>query len=363
MKNIIFRVDSGFEIGSGHLMRCVTLAKNLEKQGSFRCMFLTRPNDGNFTDIIVKSGFRVILLVNDSIIGRNSVDYVEWLGTSQEHDASQCLKALEDHEIDILVVDHYALDIQWEMNFVKLSKKIVVIDDLANRKHCCDIILDQNMAPDYLTRYDNLVPKKCKKFTGISYCLLRDDFIRIKKSINVRKKMKSLLIFFGGVDKDNATLLILIELEGYLNKFIEVKVVVGQHNPFRNLVKGFCDKYDNCTYLEQVDNMAELMAKADISIGAGGATTGERIFLGLPSIVFSLADNQVEVSKYLHEKKYICYLGDQDRIKTSNIIAELEKFMHSPNLLQNESNNLLKIGESQLRRFIYEIVSFNVEMS
>jgi UDP-2,4-diacetamido-2,4,6-trideoxy-beta-L-altropyranose hydrolase len=357
MKNLVFRVDSGLNIGSGHLMRCLTLAHNLNKISKYECTFITRNHSGNFNELVTLNGFKIILLENTEL-DKKVNGFSEWLGTSQQVDAAQTLAVLNRkyfEHIDTLVVDHYALDIQWEKQFRDISKKLVVIDDLANREHCCDIILDQNIAPNYEKRYDNLTPVNSKKYLGFSYCLLREDFLIAKATVKARSKLRNIIIFFGGVDKYNATLKILNVLNEKLAFFEVIYVIVGQSNPFKYQVKAFCEKYDNCYYLEQVSNMAEIFSQSDLAIGAGGATTGERIFLGLPSIVFSLADNQVEVAKHLHENNYITFLGDQTGIEKSNIIFEIDKYINSPHLLKEQSMKLLAVGESKLNQFIQEI--------
>ena len=359
MKSLVFRVDSGLSIGSGHLMRCLTLAKNLSKSTKLKCIFVTRNHAGNFNDLITLNGYKLMLLENLEL--DNKVNNLsKWLGASQEVDAIQTQTALKEmclKSIDILVVDHYAIDINWEKKFRNIAKKLVVIDDLANRLHCCDILLDQNIAPNYLTRYDNLVPISTKKFLGISWCLLREDFLMAKRSIKPRSKLRNIAIFFGGVDEYNATLKLLNNLKRKLVVFNAVYVIVGQSNPFKEEINWFCDKRDNCYYLEQVSNMAEIFSKSDLAIGAGGATTGERIFLGLPSIIFSLADNQVKVSKYLHEKRYVTYLGDQSEIDKSNIISEIDKYINSSELLKEQSLKLLSVGKSKLSQLVQEIAS------
>jgi UDP-2,4-diacetamido-2,4,6-trideoxy-beta-L-altropyranose hydrolase len=356
--NVVFRVDSSFNIGSGHLMRCITLANKLNKSAKLKCTFITRDHDGNFNDLVTSNGFKLILLVNVEY-NEQVKGFSEWLGTSQQADAIQTLAGLKDNcieKIDILVVDHYSLDVFWEKQFRDISKKIIVIDDLANREHCCDIILDQNIAPNYARRYDNLIPVVSKKYLGISYCLLRDEFLVAKSSIKVRSKLSNVVIFFGGVDKDNATLKLLNLLVVKLTCFEVVNVIVGQSNPFKGQIEAFCKKYNNCYYLEQISNIAEIFSQSDLAIGAGGSTTGERIFLGLPSIVFSIADNQVEICKYLHEQGYITFLGDQSEIGRTKIISELDKYINSPHLLKQKSKMLLAVGESKLDELVHKIV-------
>ena len=357
--NVVFRVDSGLRIGSGHLMRCLALAENLRKFAECECIFIARDHKGNFTELISRNGFKLIIIKNTDL-NENIYGFSEWLGTSQKIDAMQTLAVLKEHSlesIDILVIDHYALDIEWENKLRYISKKIIVIDDLADREHYCDIILDQNIAPNYEKRYDDLVPVNCRKYLGISYCLLREEFLISKTTVKARTKLRNIVIFFGGVDKDNATLKLLVLLKKKLAIFDTINVVVGQSNPFKDQVKTFCMEHNNCNYLEQVSNMAEIYSQSDLAIGAGGATTGERIFLGLPSIVFSLADNQVEVAKYLDEKDYITFLGDQSGIEKSNIIPELDKYIISPHLLKEKSSKLLLASESKLHQFIKDVTA------
>jgi UDP-2,4-diacetamido-2,4,6-trideoxy-beta-L-altropyranose hydrolase len=358
MKNIVFRVDSGTHIGSGHVMRCITLALQLKQKEQVNCFFITREHKGHFNEVIIKHGLKVICLKN-SDISNNMPEFSKWLGTSQQDDVNATQQALLFHEIDnieLLIVDHYALDIYWETKFKSYCNKLIVIDDLANRKHYCDILLDQNLAPNYLTRYDLLTPKNCKKFLGITYCLLQDDFARLKSSVKVRNKMENLLIFFGGVDKDNATFSLLNVLKEKFNLFKTINVVVGRSNPNKTLIESFCNKYKNLKYHEQIPSMAKLMLEADISIGAGGATTGERIFLGLPSILFSVAENQKSVAEYLEKRFIIKFLGDQKDITNGKVITEIENHANNPNALKKNSIKLIHMSQNKSYKFIDELL-------
>lgn len=356
--NIIFRVDSSITIGTGHVMRCITLAKRLVKEQDTNIFFITRENTGSINEFIETSGFKVITL--SVITNSESLEqYLPWLGASQEIDAMQTLAALEKiniTSIDILIIDHYSLDIKWEKKLKNKTKKIVVIDDLADRKHICDILLDQNIAPNYAARYNELVPPECKKFLGISYCLLRDDFFQYQEITRPKNNLKNLFIFFGGIDKDNATLKSLYSIESMIKVFDQVNVVVGKFNPHKKEISSFIKQYNNVTYLEQVPNIAELMFQADLSIGAGGATTGERITLGLPSIVFSMAENQNAVSKHLDELGYITFLGGIESITELNLEPILQAYIDKPTKLFNVSHTLLGLSKSKLHNLSAEIL-------
>jgi UDP-2,4-diacetamido-2,4,6-trideoxy-beta-L-altropyranose hydrolase len=359
MLKLVFRVDSSHLIGTGHVVRCITLAKLLSQKIQLDCTFVARDLQGSISDIIVESGFKLIELQDDSE-SLMSIGYSDWLGSTPKRDADQTMAALRAHNltsIDIFIVDHYSLDVEWETRFKVFCNKFVVIDDLANRIHTCDYLIDQNIAPNYLNRYKKLVPNNCKLFLGISYCLLNDDFFSWKNVTKTRTKVTRLLVFFGGVDINNSTLKLLHVIEDRLMLFENVNIVVGRSNPNKFEVEKFCSGYINCTYNEQISNMAELMVNSDLAIGAGGATTGERIFLGLPSIVFSLADNQVEVARYLHRLNYIDFIGDESTITNKCLDSVLDAYISAPETLEKRSSQLLKLSTNRLNQLVTELLN------
>ena len=354
---IIFRVDSGLNIGSGHLQRCITLAQSLSKGKKITCIFVCRPHLGHMSKMVIDKNFKLLLLPDSSeVVNKN--DCSSWLGASPAEDAAQTKAILMQNSVadfELLVIDHYAIDYVWQTIFVSPNIKVLVIDDLADRKHYCDFLLDQNIAPDYLNRYDLLVPDNCRKFLGISYCLLQDQFFKSRKGIRPRSSLKNLLIFFGGVDLENCTSKVLLALASVLPDFERIDVIVGQMNPNKKVVKSLCSESTNCIFHEQIDNMAEILSRADFSIGACGATTGERIFLGLPSIVFSVAQNQVEVSKNLHELGYVYYLGDSSYLNRQILERAIASYLTPGKKISKISSQLLGASESNLDVMIKEL--------
>lgn len=297
--NIIFRCDSSTIIGTGHVIRCLTLANVLKKNG-INCEFICREHKGNLIQYIKNQGFNVYkLLTPEKSEGnkKNSIStHASWLGVSQEQDARNCEPILRQIRPYWLVVDHYALDENWEKMIRPYCKKIMVIDDLADRKHDCDLLLDQNISADQ-EKYQLLTPKNCQIFTGPKFALLRPEFEKWRKySINRRKegKIKKILITFGGVDNENFTCKILeILYQSHLPKTIEITVVMGETAPHLNKVKELVKKIVNpIQVLVDINNMAEVMANSDLAIGAAGSTSWERCCLGLPSLVMILAENQ-----------------------------------------------------------------------
>lgn len=323
---VSFRADASVQIGSGHVMRCLTLADSLRGKGA-EASFVCRDHEGNLCGLIEERGFPVIRLP----AGKADT----WLGEDQETDARQTMAALEElGKPDWLVVDHYSIDSKWESELRKMAGRIMVIDDLANRPHDCDLILDQNLYAGMDNRYEGLVSEKCVVFLGPKYALLRPEFAKARENMRERDGLiRRIFIFFGGSDLTNETAKA-IEAVGMLNRpEIAVDVVIGATNPNQSEIQALCDAMPHARLHVQASNMAELMSEADLSIGAGGGTTWERCCLGLPTITVSLAANQCSGSEALALKGAAIYLGRAAEIDAPLIRSALETSFASRNLL------------------------------
>ncbi|HWR39477.1 MAG TPA: UDP-2,4-diacetamido-2,4,6-trideoxy-beta-L-altropyranose hydrolase [Patescibacteria group bacterium] len=320
--NIVFRVDSSQEIGSGHLMRCLTLAGRLATRA--RITFVCRNLNQHLGWLVERAGYRLLLLPeaeeNPCLHG-----YAKWLTVTQDVDAAQTRTVLNNEVVDCLVVDSYALDAEWEEQLRPMAKKLLVIDDLANRAHQCDILLDQNYYSDMNERYTRLVPGYCELLLGPDYVLLRDEFYRMKDQVNVRDgRINNLFVFFGGSDLSNETMKTLQAIVRLDTKDFMVNVVVGAANRHKHRIEQFCREHHWTHYHHQVDNIAAMMGTADLAIGAGGVTTWERCYLGLPSLVVSVAENQVEVSENCANIGLVTYLGQAVGVDGPMIAKHLE---------------------------------------
>jgi len=329
--NIYIRVDASIEIGTGHVMRCLVLAEKLQEKGA-NIRFICRKHKGHLIGLITTKGFKVLVLEPprklDAALNDNG--YIKWLGVPLSVDAYQTKELLMNDSVDLLIIDHYAIDKDWEVILKDQAKKIMVIDDLANRKHECDFLLDQNFIADYQNRYDFLVPSDCKTFLGPSYVLLRPEFYLPFRKLKLRTgAVKRILIFFGGIDHSNVTGIALSSFLATGHSDIEVDVVVGHSNLYKNEIASVCNMYENLHFYCQIDNMAELMNLADLAVGAGGTTTWERCFLGLPSIVISIAENQEEICKSLAKEKVITYLGKKETVDQSCLTRHLQRVIEN----------------------------------
>lgn len=319
---VAFRADASVQIGTGHVMRCLTLADELTRQGH-ECRFVCREHDGHLGTLITSKGYGLTLLPvsshNEPLENtQNYDDYALWLGVSWQEDASQTLECLTQWKPDWLVVDHYALDSKWESALAHVVASIMVIDDLANRVHECSLLLDQNLGRVALD-YDGLLPEGCQRLIGPGYALLRPEFSALREQSLSRRKnpqLKRILISLGGVDRTNVTGQVLDALsESTMPVSTELDIIMGPSAPYLGEVQRQVSRMSlKATVSVGVNDMAERMCLADLSIGAAGSTSWERCCLGLPAITVVLAENQRLIGKALSENG-AGLLIDVDRIR------------------------------------------------
>lgn len=342
--NVIIRTDSSLEIGTGHVMRCVTLAKQLVREGA-EVSFICRKFQGNSNSFIQSQGFHVHILF--SYENQNNW---KWMRNNWKQDAEETKLIIQSltKRIDLLIVDHYSIEVKWEKVLRSVVPHIMVIDDLADRLHDCDLIIDQNFYLNMHNRYQGLVSDSCIQLLGPDYVLLRDEFLfidtqKIKRDGNV----KNILVFFGGTDPTGETLKTLQAIQQLNRIDIEFNVVVGALNPQKKELEQVCGQMSNVRVHGQVNNMAELMVKADLAVGAGGTASWERCYLGLPSILIIVADNQNEVTHAVAKKGAVQLLGKSSEVTEKRICKEINELC----------GNSIKLNE--MNRNCWEIVNSN----
>lgn len=336
----VIRADASTSIGSGHVMRCLTLAHRLKKEKNTKVVFVMRVLPGNLIGVVEKQEFEVLKLPPAN--QKYSLNgYGLWLTVPMEVDAQQTIEVLQhylqEHGCDVvdrLIVDSYALDEQWELMLRPYCGEIMVIDDLANRKHDCDILLDQNFYLNKDVRYAGLVPEHCKMLLGPEHALLREEFYEAKKYLRKRDgNIKSILVFYGGSDLTNETekaikALVQLHDEGYS---FTADIITGLSNSRRGKIEKICSKYHFLHYYCQVSNMAEFMNKADLMLGAGGATTWERLYMELPALVTAVAENQIQGCRDCSQAGLIDYLGESEKVTVDVIVNALFAQLYNTN--------------------------------
>lgn len=338
---VIFRADASLRIGTGHVMRCLTLAEALKSAGA-ECLFICREHPGNLIDHIKNSGFDVLPLSYRPNATRPSPEHLQWLGEDWNTDAAQTIEALGGVIPDWLIVDHYALEAQWEQALRPKCDRLMVIDDLADRTHDADLVLDQNLGRE-AAEYSGLVSENCCLLIGPAYALLRPEFADMREySLQRRAKpaLKTLLITMGGVDQDNVTGNVLAALKASeLPPDLQINVVMGPHAPWLGEVQRRATEMPwQTTVLVGINNMAQVMADSDLAIGAAGSTSWERCCLGLPSVVVVLAENQLPTAVAL------AAIGGAEVVKEpKNIDDGLPVVLR--NMTQNNLAGLRKLSE------------------
>ncbi len=335
---VYFRVDASVHIGSGHVVRCLSLAEVFKANGH-NVVFVMRPQLGDLCDYTRKRGFDVEHLPkpSESMIPQSTADYQAWLQVSETTDAEDFLSVATD--VDLVVIDHYGINTHWE----KLVKsrtlcKVTAIDDLV-REHSCDLIIDQTVGRDaneYLaTSPDSHV------FTGAKYALLKEQFsqlhpVAVAKEID--KQEHRLLLTMGGIDNPNATLKVLHALS-HREPVIQTTVLLSDKAPHFDSVTSFCGSHsDWLTHIPFCEDMAALMLEHTIAIGAPGSTSWERACIGLPCIMIPLADNQLQICRNLVKKKAAMSLS-LDEI-AAQLNTKLDELQHNFESMRNNSFKL-----------------------
>lgn len=348
---IVFRVDASIEIGTGHVMRCLTLADELRQRGA-ECHFVCREHPGNLNDFISKRGYPVYALhatrMQESSYA-SKIPHAHWLQTTWDVDAAQSYDVIREHEIhaDWLIVDHYAIDAQWQKAMRPMYDRLMVIDDLADREHIADLLLDQNLDKT-LFAYEKLAPESCMRLIGPEYALLRPEFAQLRSySLNRRKcpTLNHILITMGGIDKDNVTGAVLEVLNDMdLPAELHISVVMGAGAPrLEEVRKQVMRTASNTALYVNVKDMAQQMADADLVIGAAGSTAWERCALGVPTLMFSLAENQMAIAKALECQGAAIYINQFD---LRNMLAKiLSRFLASPAALLGLINSASRVTD------------------
>ncbi|MDM7932011.1 UDP-2,4-diacetamido-2,4,6-trideoxy-beta-L-altropyranose hydrolase [Tabrizicola sp.] len=286
---LAFRVDASIVIGTGHVVRCLSLARALREQGA-EVAFVMRNLPGNMISRVAAEGFKVLELPTPAAVfdPAAATDHVAWAGVPAARDAVETAAALAGTVWDWLIVDHYAFGREWEVAARPPTARLMVIDDLADRAHECDLLLDQNLgrrAGDY----DALLPPRTRRLIGPAYALLRPEFAALRAGALAARggPLRHVLIAMGGIDAPDVTGTLLQALPDG----VQVTAVMGSAAPALGRVRALAQARGARLLVDTLD-MAQVMAEADLAIGGVGGSAWERCVLGLPTLMVVMADNQ-----------------------------------------------------------------------
>ena len=307
---IFFRVDARRQSGAGHLMRCVALAEALKKRGCSVSFVVERTSEA----------------LTHLLASKNLPFFEVPVVDTWEQDALNTTRLIKTRKPDWVVLDHYCLGIEWQKSVSgHASRGLFLIDDLANSSHNCDMVLNQNFFGSRSNIYDGLVPARCLQLVGPRYALLREEFSQNRKPrLSTPGQPKRVFVSFGGGNDDGVTAAVTQSLVRYSRARLKIDVVLGVSSAQARTIEELSRTKENVRLHIGVDNMASLMMKADLAIGAGGISTWERMCVGLPSVVYSLASNQASGIRRLHEAGLIKSLGAYDK----RAEAHIDKALH-----------------------------------
>lgn len=318
MKSACFRCDASLDIGIGHLMRCITLAGALKENG-WDCKFITAET----SDIMLP------ILSQYSLVSPEAIPDLS----------------------DLLVVDHYDLDQKYETAARVWASKIMVIDDLADRQHDCDILLDQTFGRS-VSDYQALIPEHCTILCGSDYTLLRPQFLsaryRAEEKRHKVERIENILVNFGSTNPEGIMQKILSVLAEFKEWPLTINIVTGNQTQGLDILQEEAKKIleetqHNINLLIDIPDIAEKMVEADLAFGAGGTTSWERACLGLPTIMIELADNQSLVAQNLLERGAVLHLGKLSYVTENKIDNAFKNVRDNSALLRNMSKQAFRI--------------------
>ena len=362
-RKILIRVDSSHKIGTGHVMRCLTLANDAQKTG-WEVGFVCREISDDNIKLVRSNGHQVWNLSSkyiDKSSSKTQSAYDDWLAVSQEQDAKQTLDIILRYRPQWIIVDHYSLDSRWLRSIQRGQAKTLVIDDLGNRDFFCDVLLDQNLGASE-AKYKGRISSNCCLLLGPDFALLRSEF-RVWRERSLKERfgrgIKNVLITMGGVDAENYTLRVLREMSKskYANSCIFTVIIGGSYLHQKTLEKFVVVSGLKISILSKVTNMAEIMSNSDLCIGAAGSTSWERCCLGQPTITLSIADNQREIAEQLHQRN-VAIFSD-----IGNLRADFDAFfsMKGIDLLKELSANSSAICDGYGARRVIDVLEKSIE--
>lgn len=325
---VVFRADASASLGYGHVLRCLTLGAALVDRGVLVAI-ASRSMPTLLTDRARARGIAVLPLP----VRNTQPDEPEAADPQWQSDAEESRDAISTWggSADWVVVDTYALDCGWEEALRSSARHVMVIDDLANRMHACEVLLDQNLVTDIGVRYGALVPDECDRLLGPQWALLEPVYAESRARARIRSGVvRRVLGFFGGADRHNLAGRTAGAFARLSRADVTLDVVTVAEHPGRAQLEHLVRDHDNIVLHGHQRTLAPLMLEADVAIGAAGSTSWERLCLGLPALVVTLADNQAPIAAELDRLGLACSLGPAEQCDEARVTEALRQILDVP---------------------------------
>ena len=321
MKNIGLIFDSSHKIGGGHFWRCFNLAKLLKNKNR-NFFFISNQLGKGFIDILKKEKFNYIKINNLKKI-------------------SEIKYQIKQKILDVFISDYYELKSKSKKEIKKIVSSLIVIDDHINKKHCCDIYINNNFMTSASKKKIKKLNPNTRLLLGIKYFIHNQKNLKITNKQKIKKEIKNIFVFFGSSDLSRETFKFIKSINGFDN--IKFQILIGNLNKDYKIIKDYCKDKKNISLFHNLSNYKtlRLMQNNDLSFGSGGINLTERLFSGLVSVAICTALNQKDALIALKEKKVIHYLGESKKInevKIKNCLKSLLENKNMFNSLQNKTN-------------------------
>lgn len=350
---VAMRADASVRIGHGHVMRCLALATALRAEGA-EVLLLQRRAEGDAQHAVEHALCRAAMLPPEPD-GRHGAkgcadadaDHDAGHDADAEHTRRALQRAWPGVRPDWLVLDHYGLGAAWVRRLRDAAARVLVIDDLADREHEGDLLLDSNWHEQGADRYRGRWPQGRPMLLGPAHALLRPEFAQARAALRTRDgQLRRVVVAFGGSDPAGATAPCVDGLHAAFPG-LQLDVVVGAASAQAAELAQRWAANAAVQVSVGAQDIAARLAAADLFIGAGGTMTWERACLGLPGITLPIADNQHALCRRLHDAGEGIDIGPWHAGAVDALLAALRTLREHPQRLQAMGQALARRCDGQ----------------
>ena len=325
--DVVFRVDASAKIGIGHLIRCLALSEELSSRGK-KCYLLSKIEDSRLIEEVNKYNIK-----NYNISRKLTL----------MEDLEQLIAFSTKNNIEWIITDHYDIDADYLRVIKEKGFKLLSIDDTAQIHYYSDIVLNQNIGAKKLA----FSAEKYTRFLlGPKYIMIR-NYLLGKNLKRKNNETQTILIVFGGSDYWNLTLKAVKSLET-IGGNVKLLVISGPINRHYDGIKRYI--YNSKCEIDLISSprdIANVYQKTDLALTAGGSTCYELAYYGIPNLIITVADNQVNIARELDRQQVSIYLGKQNEVSGKQIKETVEKVLISESLRKKMSIKGKKLVDGQ----------------
>jgi len=329
---LIIRADANSHIGMGHAMRCIALGQRWRNDGG-DVYFLTTSRSERLLNKVQNESFKLVSL-NEAAY-EDSLEAISWLSVSEAKLSLKCCNSW-------VVLDGYHFDKNYQEAIKGMGCNLIVVDDRAHLpSYSADIILNQNADA---VSYKYFAPSSCKLLLGSGYALIRDEFLRLKpRKCSKTKRPLKVLVSLGGADYLRLSARIIAELGTFCRDEIEVRLITGDVsiNRLGDYLPG--DLSFQLQIVRFAEDYPEMVKWADLAVTAGGSSCWEFAYMGVPTVILTLADNQEGLSGELARRNVAINLGSAENLADGDIASSIKSLYLDTGKMGSFSENGKKL--------------------